>query len=323
MTTEGIRVLVACGFFMLLLMLRLEAERFGAAEFSEPGERQAGIWTRLSWYLMAALLLAALYTVHPAPHDVLLMLVGHGAQAVQFGLALAALGIAQAAAFAWFRYGNLRLPPISAYPGAALTTLGTAIVDEVTFRGALLGTLVAIGTPDGAAILLATLAFVLATRMAAPGRHPYMVLLSLGMGLAFGWATLATGGVGAAIIGHVATSFAVFVCTGHAGQVPQAGQELEDVAARDRLPAGWQDARPALVARRGAKSRGLVDQIAPSGFVEREERRAAAQPSGGFLVKLRAAVRALTDPAEHPGGFLVKLRAAVRALTDPAEHGAR
>ena len=298
MTTETIRVLVACGFFMLLLMLRLEAERFGAAEFSEPGERHAGVWTRLSWYLMAALLLAALYIVHPAPHDVLLMLVGHSTEAVAFGIALAAVGIAQAAAFAWFRYGFLRLPPISAYPGVALNTLGTAIIDEVTFRGALLGTLVAIGTPDGGAILLATLAYVLSTRMAAPGRHPYMALLSLGMGLAFGWATLATGGVGAAIIGHVATSFAVFVFTGHAGQVPQAGQEPEDVAARDRLPEGWQDARRPLVARRGAKSRGLADQIAPSGFVDREERRAAAQPSGGFLVRLRTVVSALTHPAE-------------------------
>ena len=299
MTTETIRVLVACGFFMLLLMLRLEAERFGAAEFSGPGKRYAGFWTRLSWYLMAALLLVALYTVHPAPHDVLLMLVGHSTEAVEFGIALAAVGIAQAAAFAWFRYGFLRLPPISAYPGAALNTLGTAIIDEVTFRGALLGTLVAIGTPDGGAILLATLAYVLSTRMAAPGRHPYMALLSLGMGLAFGWATLATGGVGAAIIGHVATSFAVFVCTGHAGQVPKTGQEPEDVAARDRLPEGWQDARPPLVAGRGAKSRGLADQIAPSGFVEREERRTAGQPSGGLLVRLRTAVRALIDPARR------------------------
>jgi hypothetical protein len=298
MTMETVRVLVACGFFMLLLMLRLEAQRFGAAEFSEPGERRAGLWTRLSWYLIAALLLAALYVVHPAPHDVLIMLVGPGAEAIEFGLALAALGIAQAAAFAWFRYGNLRLPPTSAYPGAGLSAIGTAVVDEVAFRGAFLGTLVAIGTPATGAILLTTLAYALATRMASPGRDPYMVLLSLGMGLAFGWATLATGGLGAAIIGHVATSFAVFVCTGHAGQVPQAGQEPEDVAARSQLPEGWQIAGRPSVAGRGAGPGGLAEQIARSGFIDRAERRVVAQPSGGFLVRLRAAVQALTHPAE-------------------------
>lgn len=298
MTTEAIRVLLASGFFMLLLILRLEAERFGAAEFSEPRRRRAGLWTRLSWYLIAGLLLAALYVLHPAPHDVLYMVVGHRTEAVKFGLALAAVGVAQAAAFAWFRYGKLILPPISAYPGAALNTFGTAIVDEVTFRGILLGTLMAIGLPDGGAILLTTLAYVLATRMAAPGRSPYMILLSFGMGLAYGWATLATGGLGAAIIGHVATSFAVFVCTGHAGQVPKAGREPEELAARNQVPEGWQDARRPLVPGRGAEPRGFAEQIARSGLVDRQERRAAAQSSGGFLVRLRSAVHALTHPVE-------------------------
>ncbi len=299
MTTETVRVLVAGGFFMLLLMLRLEAERFGAAEFSEPGKRRTGLWTRLSWYLIAALLLAALYVVHPAPHDVLIMLVGHRAEAIEFGLALAALGIAQAAAFAWLRYGSLRLPPASAYPAATFNIVGTAIVDEATFRGALLGTLVAIGLPDGGAILLATVACVLVTRVAAPGRHPYTVLLSFGMGLAYGWATLATGGLGAAIIGHVVTSFAVFVCTGHAGQVPQAGQEPEDLAARNQSPEGWQLARRPSVAGLGAEPGGLAQQIARSGFVDRAERREAAQPAADVLNRLRAWSRAILNRGEH------------------------
>jgi membrane protease YdiL (CAAX protease family) len=297
MTTETLRILVACGIFMLLLMLRLDAQRFGTAEFNEPGRRRTGFWTRLSWYIMAALLLAAVYVVHPAPHDVLFMLVGHRVEAVEFGLALATIGIAQAAAFAWLRYGNLRLPPISSYPGAGLNVIGTAIIDEVTFRGVLLGALSAIGLADGSAILVATLVYVLATRMAAPGRHPYMVLLSLGMGLAYGWATLATGGLGAAIIGHVATSFAVFVCTGHAGQVPQAGKEPEDLAARNQVPEGWQHARRPSVAGRGAEPRGLAEQVARSGFIDRAGRRAAAKP-GGFLARMRTAARAFTHPAE-------------------------
>jgi hypothetical protein len=299
MTTEAIRILIASGFFMLLLMLRLEAERFGAAEFNEGGRRRAGFWTRLSWYLMAGFLLTALYVVHPAPHDVLYMMVGHGPEAVSFGLGLAALGIAQAAAFAWYRYGNLRLPPMSAYPGAGLNAIGTAIIDEVAFRGVLLGTLLAIGTPATGAILLTTLVYVLATRMAAPGRHPYMVLLSLGMGLAYAEATVATGGLGAAIIGHVATSFAVFVCTGHPGQVPAVGKEPEDLAARNGVPQGWQDARWPLVPGRGAEPRGFAEQMVESGFVERAERRTATQPSGGVVARLRAWGRAIVNQGQH------------------------
>ena len=299
MTTDTVRVLVACGFCMLLLMLRLEAQRFGAAEFNESGKQRVGLWTRLSWYLMAAFLLAAVYVIHPAPHDVLFMLVGHRAEAVEFGLAIAALGVAQAAAFAWLRYGGLRLPPASAYPSASLNIVGTAIVDELIFRGILLGTLSAMGFADGSAILLATLAYVLATRMAAPGRHPYMMLMSFGMGLAYGWATLATGGLGAAIIGHVATAFAVFVCTGHGGQIPKAGQEPEDVAARTRMPAGWEDARRPSLPGRGAEPRGFAEQMARSGFVERTERRKATRPSGGLGRLLRDLGRSVTHRQHH------------------------
>jgi hypothetical protein len=242
MSEESIRVLIAAGFFMLLLFLRLESERFGAAEYDEP-ERRRGTWTRLSWYAIGLTLLAVIYLVHPQPHDVLLLLVGHRTEALVLGLALAMLGTLLMAAFAWFRYGELRFPDGRAYPGAALNSIGTAVIDEATFRGALLGTLVSIGLSHVICILAATLAYVLATRLAAPGRNRLMLLPAFGFGLLGGWATLVTGGIGAAIIGHAGTSFALFVFTGHAGQVAPAGLEPEEVERRQRPPEGWLDAR--------------------------------------------------------------------------------
>jgi len=304
MTTEAVRALFASGFFLLLLLLRLEAERFGAAEFSESRWR-AGFWTRLSWYLIAGLLLTAMYLVHPSPHDVLFFLVGHRVEAVTCGIGLTALGVGQAAVFAWFRYGNLRLPPLSAYPRAAFVSVGTAVVDEAMFRGAVLGTLLAVGTPQVAAILLTTLIYVLATRMAAPGHSRYMVLMSFGMGLAYAAATVATGGLGAAIMGHVATSFAIFVCTGHVGQVPRTGHEPEDLSAAGAMPAGWQDARRPSIPGRGAEPRDFAAQAlraaAPqAGFVDRAERRAVARRSGPVR-RLLAAVQGLAHPSEPRG----------------------
>jgi hypothetical protein len=297
MTAETVRVLIASGFFMVLMLLRLEAGRFGAAEFDEPGRRQRGFLTRLSWYLIGLALVAALYIVHPQPHDVLFLLVGHRSDVVLFGAILAALGLAQAAALAWLRYGYLRYPPAAAYPGAALNSIATALIDEAAFRGALLGTLVAIGLPDGVAILVATLGYVLVTRSAAPGRHRSLLLVSLGMGLVFGWATLATGGIGAAIIGHAVASFALFVCTGHAGQVPPAGNEPDELEARRRLPEGWQDTRRPLVPGRGSESQGFAEQIELSGFVDRAERRAAeAGRSRGIVARVRGSGRAKPQP---------------------------
>jgi hypothetical protein len=299
MTAETVRVLIAAGFFMVLMLLRLEAGRFGAAEFDEPARQQRGFWTRLSWYAIGLALLGALYVVHPQPHDDLYLLIGHRSDVLGLGAILAALGMAQAAALAWLRYGYFRFPPTRAYPGAALNSIATAFIDEAAFRGALLGTLVAIGLPGDIAILAAALVYVLVARAAAPGRHRLMLLVSLAMGVVFGWATLATGGIGAAIIGHAVASFGLFVCTGHAGQIPVAGAEPDEVDELHRLPAGWQDARRPRTAV-GAVPRTFATPVEQSGFVDRAERRAAeARREPGFVARLLGARR--PDPPRTRG----------------------
>ncbi len=298
MSADTIRILIAAGFFMLLLFLRLESERFGAAEYDEPGRRRS-VWTRLSWYLIGAILVGAVYLVHPSPHDVLFLLIGHRQEVLAGGLLLAALGVVQAVAFARFRYGYLRLPPARAYPNGALNAVGTAFVDEATFRGALLGSLVAIGLPDGLAIVTATIVYLLATRLAAPGRHPYMLLLATGIGLACGWATLATGGLGAALIGHAVTSFAVFVCTGHTGQVPPDGNEPEEVALRRQIPTGWQDARRPVAAT-SAAGESVFETIGPSGYGERSAARQARTHKRHALQPERPAPSGRRQPTD-PG----------------------
>ena len=94
------------------------------------------------------------------------------------------------------------MPAPSAYPGAAINSIVTAVIDEATFRGALLGILLAAGLPDGSSILIQAIVYILATRMGAPGRHRYMLVLTLGIGVGCGWATVRTGGIGAAILAH-------------------------------------------------------------------------------------------------------------------------
>lgn len=242
MTSDQFRILIAVVLLLALLLLRLQAESFGAAEYDEPGDRyHPGFCTRLSWYALGLVLLAAIYAVHPQPHDVLYLVVGNKVDVLTFGLSLAAIGAAQAAAFAWFRYGGLRLPAPSAYPGAAINSIVTAVIDEAAFRGALQGILLAAGLPDGSSILIQAIVYTLATRMGAPGRHRYMLVLTLGIGVGCGWATVRTGGIGAAILAHTLTSFALFVCTGHAGQVRR-GAEPDEVEAL-HVPEGWREAR--------------------------------------------------------------------------------
>jgi hypothetical protein len=89
-----------------------------------------------------------------------------------------------------------------------------------------------------------TLLYVLATRTGAPGRSRYAFGMAFFLGLAGGWVTTLTGGIGAAFLGHAVTRIAVFVCTGHAGQPALRGHEVEDSWEFRRSPDGWRQAEP-------------------------------------------------------------------------------
>ncbi|TAJ99985.1 MAG: CPBP family intramembrane metalloprotease [Chloroflexota bacterium] len=232
------RTFIAFGLTLLLVMLRLEAAHFGAAEYDEPsGGRPPSVWRRLAWYLVGIGGVIAILWVHPSPG--LQLFLSPGDAGIQLGLLLGAAGAASAVGLAWWRYHHVRLPDVTAYPGALVNEIATAFVDEAVFRGALLGFMVVVGVDANLAILAQALTYTLATRLGAPGRNRSMFVLSLVIGLVAGWATVVTGGIAAAFLGHAVTRVAVFLTTGHAGQPAPRGTEIEEVERRRRAPEGW------------------------------------------------------------------------------------
>ena len=69
------------------------------------------------------------------------------------------------------------------------------------------------------------------------------------IGLAGGWLTAITGGIGAAFLGHSITRVAIFLATGHAGIPKARGTEDEEVERRQRTPEGWRVLGPGRDAR--------------------------------------------------------------------------
>lgn len=238
---DELRILVTLGFTLLLIMLRLEAEKFGAAEYNEMGAdgRPPSLRWRLAWYITGLLLLIGADFVHPSAATGLFLRLGDRLEAILYGLAFAAVGTLQAVAFAWLRYRRLRLPPSRLYPGALLNAIATAFLDEAAFRGLLLAFLLGAGLDGSLANVLQAVVYAGSTRLGARGRDPYMLVLILIVGLFSGWLTIITGGIGAAFLGHAITRFAVFLATGHSGRVAPRGSEAEDVARRRQAPAGW------------------------------------------------------------------------------------
>ena len=237
---EPILILISLGFTLLLVLLRFDAERFNAAEYDDLDRwgRAPSIQRRIAWYALGIGGILIVFIVHPRPSDVYLGL-GDRLGALILGGAFGAIGATVAVGIALYRYSTVRLPDTALYPGAVINAVATAFVDEAVFRGLVLGFLIVWGVDSSLAILAQALIYALATRLGAPGRPWYMLAAALGIGIAGGWVTGITGGIGAAFLGHSITRVAIFLTTGHAGLPKARGTEAEEVAYRRQTPDGW------------------------------------------------------------------------------------
>ncbi|MDL2335926.1 MAG: CPBP family intramembrane metalloprotease [Chloroflexota bacterium] len=228
LSIDNLMTLAALG---LLIVLRFDARRFGAADFDD--ERDVNDWrgwaSRLTWYGLGILLIVVIYFVFAQPETLLHLRLGEPKPvAFLWGLALAFVGAMAGLVYAWWRFGVINLPDGRAYPVGLLNSLATAFIDEAAFRGVLLGLLLWSNWPPIYAVTFQAVVYALATRLGGAGRPRSLLALWLGMGLLSGMLTVITGGIGAALLAHTLTRFAIFVATGHAGQVtPTAAAEDE------------------------------------------------------------------------------------------------
>ncbi len=242
---DGLEFLIMLALSGMLILLRFDARRFGAADFDD--EEAVGGWRtwarRLTWYGLGLLLVLAVYFLFPQPLTLLHLQMGEPrANVLVLGVALGILGTAYAAGYAWWRFGNLRLPTVQRYPAALLNSIATAFIDEAAFRGILLGLLLFYDWPVQYAIGFQAVVYALATRLGAPGRPRALLLLALLTGLIGGWLTVATAGIGAAFLAHALTRFGIFIATGHAGQVTASTTREEEAVLEGSsiAPSGWE-----------------------------------------------------------------------------------
>jgi membrane protease YdiL (CAAX protease family) len=237
---QPLLVMVSLGLTMLLVLLRFDAERFGAAEYDDLDRwgRPPSLARRIAWYALGIGGIAIVLVVHPKPSDLFLGL-GDRLGALILGGAFGAVGATAAVGLAMYRYGLVRLPDTTLYPGAVVNALATAFVDEAVFRGLVFGFLVVWGADPTLSNLLQAVLYALATRLGAPGRPVYMLITALVVGIAAGWVTGITGGIGAAFLGHSITRVAFFLTTGHSGLPKARGNEAEEIEERRRTPDGW------------------------------------------------------------------------------------
>ena len=238
---DPLRVMMALGLGLFLVLLRVDAERFGAAEYDDAdrwGVRPK-LRRRIAWYALGVVGIVIVMLLHPAPSSGLFLGLGERLGVVVLGLLYGVTGSAIAVGIAYIRYRVVRVPQVLSYPAAVLNAVATAFVDEAVFRGIVLGFLVAIGTDLNLAIVAQALLYALCTRVGARGRSTWMLFGVLAMGFAGGYLTGITGGIGAAFVGQAITRVAIFLTTGHAGLMTKRGTEPEEVEEQRRTPDGW------------------------------------------------------------------------------------
>lgn len=204
------------GFAGLMLLMRLDARRFGAAEWdTEDGDWR--VWlSRLTWYAAGLALGLTIFALHPSPASELnLVFAPDRGEALLLGLIYGAAGVAAAFALAIITRGRVSFAHPARYPGGVLSAVGTAFFDEFLFRGVMLGLLLSLGLPDWMAVTGAALIYVGAIRASTGGRGLLALLGSLAIGLVGGALVLMTAGIAAAFMGHAVTRFALFMTMGY------------------------------------------------------------------------------------------------------------
>ena len=285
---EQLRVLVALGLVLILVLLRLDSRRFGVGEYDVPDEygESSSVFVRLAWYTAGIVLVVAVYVVYPGEKDALGLRPPDGAADILLGIGAGAIGVAQAVAIAYLRFGSLHPPRLREVPDGIVNALGTAFVDEAAFRGIVLGLLLVLGVEPLYAVLIQALAYVLATRVGRTGGDWYLVLLDLAIGLVGGWLTVLTGGIAAAVVAHAATRLAVFLATGSADA---AG--VVDGYPEDEGPTDWEfgdDAIPEEVGEEPAivgpspRGRGPAEDAGAPAAAPRSSSLDALLPDGGL-----------------------------------------
>lgn len=249
---EFIQFFLFVGFAGLMFVLRLDARRFGAAEWdTADGEWRAWL-PRLTWYAAGLALGLLVFALHPQPVSELnLSLAPDRGEALFWGLLYGAGGVVAAFALAIIRNGRVSFSRPGRYPGGVVSAVGTAFFDEFLFRGVLLGLLLTLDLPGWLAVIGAGVIYAGAVRASTGGRGLLMLVVWLAIGLVGGALVLATLGIAAAFFGHAITRFALFLTMGEPERVrkPQlvqrpvgtADQDAFVIPPRDRSRGGDDD----------------------------------------------------------------------------------
>jgi hypothetical protein len=210
---ESLRLSIALGLTIFLVLLRFDSERIMRSDYF----RYRYPWMGpLSYYALVIAFAIGIVVILPSGRAQLFLAPGDPDKLLPVMLLFSVVAILGAAAFAFLRFRGLLPLPVPLLPSRLLGAAASAVADELQFRSIVLGILIFADLPGGTdmAIFVQALLYGLAQRRLWKERDWFFLSAAVLLGVAAGLATVDTGSVVPAMVGHFAVLAALFAFAG-------------------------------------------------------------------------------------------------------------
>jgi hypothetical protein len=208
---DSLRLAIALGLTLFLVLLRFDSDRITRSDYF----RYRTPWMGpVSYYILVIGFAIGIAVILPSGRSQLFLTGGNPDNMLVVMVLFTVIALLNGVALAFLRYGSILPLPIELLPTRVLGAAANAISEELQFRSIVLGMLLFAGVPAGWAIALQALVYGLVHRRLWRERDWYFLAGSVILGWAAGVATVETGSIIPAIVGHFAVTMALFAFAG-------------------------------------------------------------------------------------------------------------
>jgi hypothetical protein len=210
---DSLRLSIALGLTIFLVLLRFDSDRIMRSDYFR---YRSGWLGPLSYYGLVVLFAIGIAIILPRGRAQLFLAPGDSASLLPVMALFAAVAVVNGAALAFMRYRAILPLPVPLLVSRLAGAAANAVAEELQFRSIVLGMLIFAGGPDwvGPALIVQALLYGLVHRRLWNERDWYFLAGSVILGYAAGLATVTTGSVVPAMVGHFAVTASLFAFAG-------------------------------------------------------------------------------------------------------------
>ena len=210
---DSLRLSIALGLAIFLVLLRFDSDRIMRSDYFR---YRSGWLGPLSYYGLVVLFAIGIAVILPHGRAQLFLARGDSGSMLPVMVLFSVVAVLNALVLAFVRYRAILPLPTQLLASRLAGAAANAVAEELQFRSIVLGMLLYAGLPGGVgtALVVQALLYGLAHRRLWNERDWYFLAGSVILGYAAGLATVTTGSVVPAMVGHFAVTASLFAFAG-------------------------------------------------------------------------------------------------------------